>query len=124
MTAINNIEQKRLVLQSQFADALMSSSVVSIKNTPAAMICTYMGRCGKKGKPFRFILNHSNATACNTYLMLYLKPVLSKFLDRQPDAMRAISTFLNEIETDNLIKLIPDLPMEKQSAFNWAAFQR
>ena len=108
---------------------------------PAPIICTYMGRCGKKGKPFRFILNHSNATACNTYLMLYPKPVLSKFLDRQPDAMRAIWTFLNEIETDNLlsygrvyggglhklepkelcaypadslIKLIPDLPMEKQ----------
>ena len=40
---------------------------------PAApFLCTYLGRSDKKnGRPFRFILNHSNATAPNVYLMLY-----------------------------------------------------
>ena len=42
---------------------------------PAApYLCTYLGRSDNKtGRPFRFILNHSNATAPNVYLMLYPK---------------------------------------------------
>ena len=44
---------------------------------PAApFLCTYLGRSDKKnGRPFRFILNHSNATAPNVYLMLYPRGV-------------------------------------------------
>ena len=39
---------------------------------PSPFVCTYLGRSDtKNGRPFRFILNHSRATAANVYLMLY-----------------------------------------------------
>ncbi|OHB66901.1 MAG: restriction endonuclease subunit M, partial [Planctomycetes bacterium RBG_13_60_9] len=38
---------------------------------PAPFLCTYMGRpTARSRSPFRFILNHSQATAANVYLML------------------------------------------------------
>ena len=43
---------------------------------PAPIVCTYMGRSKAGATPFRFILNHCRATACNVYLMLYPKPLL------------------------------------------------
>ena len=61
-----------------------------------------MGRKGKNGRPFRFILNNSLATACNTYLMMYPKPALSEILDTEPEAIREIWRFLNGIDTDEL----------------------
>lgn len=70
---------------------------------PAPIICTYMGRSRKGAKPFRFILNHSNATACNTYLMLYPKPKMAKVFDADPNAKRIAWEFLNAIETDDLL---------------------
>jgi len=39
---------------------------------PPPIICTYLGRSDKKnGRPFRFILNESNATVVNVYLAMY-----------------------------------------------------
>jgi adenine-specific DNA-methyltransferase len=49
---------------------------------PAPFVCTYMGRgLAKREKPFRFILNLSQATAANVYLMLYPIPALAKALE-------------------------------------------
>lgn len=74
------------------------------ENRPAApIICTYMGRSRAGGKPFRFILNHSKATACNTYLLLYPKPFLARAADENPAVMRTAWEFLNHIDPDELL---------------------
>lgn len=65
---------------------------------PAPFICTYLGRSDKKnGRPFRFILNNSKATAANVYLMLYPRgPFERAFLDR-PELKRQVWEHLNRI---------------------------
>ncbi len=69
----------------------------------APLLCTYMGRGGAKSeKPFRFILNHSNAIAANAYLMLYPKPFLCKAIAGNPDRMRDIWKALNGIRVEEL----------------------
>lgn len=71
---------------------------------PAPFLCTYMGRQDTgSGRPFRFILNHSQATAPNVYLLLYPKPNVALQIDRQPRQMKAIWQALNEIQMDILI---------------------
>jgi len=44
-----------------------------------------MGRGSNGGPPIRFILNHSDAIATNTYLMLYPKSALAALLERHPE---------------------------------------
>ncbi len=73
------------------------------KRAAAPIICTYMGRSRTGRKPFRFILNHSDATACNTYLLLYPKPFFALAAEKSPDIMRTAWEFLNEIDPDELI---------------------
>jgi len=73
------------------------------KRPAAPIICTYMGR-GKAGRtPFRFILNHSAATACNVFLLMYPKEILASAIIENPEIMRTIWVFLNEIDTDELL---------------------
>ena len=65
---------------------------------PAPFVCTYLGRSDKKsGRPFRFILNHSQATAANVYLMLYPKEPMERALKNKPALKRQVWKFLNEI---------------------------
>ncbi|MGH2387569.1 MAG: SAM-dependent DNA methyltransferase, partial [Chloroflexota bacterium] len=66
---------------------------------PAApFVCTYMGRqVGAGSRPFRFILNHSRATAANVYLMLYPREPLKKALIQDPQLKWAIWQALNAI---------------------------
>lgn len=74
------------------------------ENRPAApIICTYMGRSQKGSNPFRFILNHSQATACNVFLMLYPKPKLARIVKNNYETMRTVWEFLNEIEPETLL---------------------
>ena len=74
------------------------------ENRPAApIICTYMGRSRNGAKPFRFILNYSKATACNVFLMLYPKSVLARAAKGNPDIMRGIWEYLNDIDADELM---------------------
>lgn len=71
---------------------------------PAPFMCTYMGRnLAKRDKPFRFILNLSQATAANVYLLLYPKPVLAKALLTNPALSRQIWGFLNGIDAATLL---------------------
>ncbi len=68
------------------------------KRPPSLFLCTYMGRQNtSRGRPFRFILNHSRATATNVYLMLYPKPALAKVLLDEPELLRQVWQGLEQI---------------------------
>ncbi|MCL4505527.1 MAG: N-6 DNA methylase [Chloroflexi bacterium] len=77
----------------------------SQEDRPASLfLCTYMGRRGKSNKkPFRFILNHSNATAANVYLMLYPKRTLEVALRQNPGLARLILHELNNAPLEAMI---------------------
>jgi hypothetical protein len=63
-----------------------------------------MGRnLSNRKKPFRFILNYSQATAANVYLMLYPKPLLTATLAAHSALYRQIWEFLNSIDGTTLI---------------------
>ena len=65
---------------------------------PAPFVCTYLGRSDtRNGRPFRFILNHSLATAANVYLMLYPKEPFDRILSKQPTLKREVWELLNGI---------------------------
>ena len=65
---------------------------------PAPFVCTYLGRSDKKsGRPFRFILNNSRATAANVYLMLYPQGAIKRALQDRPELKRQVWERLNEI---------------------------
>lgn len=71
---------------------------------PAPFLCSYMGRnLSNRQKPFRFILNYSQATAANVYLMLYPKPLLTAALAADPALYRQVWEFLNSIDGTTLI---------------------
>jgi len=74
------------------------------KRSPSPFLCTYMGRQDTgRGRPFRFILNHSSATATNVYLMLYPKPALAKALLDKPELLKQVWQALNAISDEMLI---------------------
>ena len=71
---------------------------------PAPFVCTYMGRnLTKREKPFRFILNQSQATAANVYLLLYPTPEVMKALERDPKLGRLVWKFLDSIPPETLL---------------------
>ena len=71
---------------------------------PAMFMCTYIGRhSGNERNPFRFILNHSHATAANTYLMLYPLDPLAKTLKKNPFLDKKIHEILNNIKPQDLL---------------------
>ena len=72
---------------------------------PAPFVCTYLGRSDtKRGRPFRFILNHSQATAANVYLMLYPKGSLARSLEDNPVLKRRLWEFLNDISPQVMLE--------------------
>jgi adenine-specific DNA-methyltransferase len=75
------------------------------ENRPAApIICTYLGRGGtKSGRPFRFILNQSNATVTNVYLALYPKGELAQAIEENPSLLRQVWETLNRICPESML---------------------
>jgi adenine-specific DNA-methyltransferase len=73
------------------------------RRPPAPIVCTYIGRSDHDGRPFRFLLNNSEATATNVYLMLYPRPVLANQLQLDPGALRSLWQALNEIDKETLL---------------------
>jgi len=73
------------------------------KRPASPFLCTYMGRyCANGRKPFRFILNHSRATATNVYLLLYPKPFLLQEIKSRPELATFIWQYLNDLSSDTL----------------------
>ena len=70
---------------------------------PTPYLCTYLGRQkNRNGRPFRFILNNSKATATNVYLMMYPKCQLTDLVD-EPEMKRQVWRILNEINPDSIL---------------------
>ncbi len=74
------------------------------ERAPAPILCTYMGRNDtKSGRPFRFILNHSQAIAANVYLLLYPKPILANAVTRDRTLLRQVWRVLNDLCPESLL---------------------
>jgi len=72
---------------------------------PAAFLFNIIGRPdNSKRKSYRFILNTSQATATNNYLMLYPKTSLQKLLDQNPTLREEAWIVLNSIPLCDLLK--------------------
>ncbi len=67
------------------------------------IVCTYIGRSDHAGRPFRFILNRSKATATNVFLMLYPQPILAAKLAADPGLIRRLWAALNQIDAATLL---------------------
>lgn len=72
---------------------------------PASLFyCTYIGRSGAGGKkPFRFILNHSNAIVANVYLILYPRSNVRNAISDNPEIAKRIVDALNNIAGQAMI---------------------
>jgi adenine-specific DNA-methyltransferase len=69
---------------------------------PAQFLCTYMGRGADEKRPFRFILNRSQAIGTNLYLMLYPQKGLARMLHNHPDRIVGVYDFLNSVTGNEL----------------------
>ncbi len=71
------------------------------RRSATPFLCSYMGKSKSEiDNPFRFILNHTDAVATNSYMMLYPKENILKVLSRNPEssfdiwkALRSISRY-------------------------------
>jgi adenine-specific DNA-methyltransferase len=74
------------------------------KRPPAPFLCTYMGRpTARSETPFRFILNYSQATAANVYLMLYPRPRLALLLQDAPELYKIVWEALCSVTSEHLV---------------------
>ena len=74
------------------------------RRPPTALVCTYIGRLSKRtGKPFRFILNHSQATVANVYLLLYPHAATAHALRGKPALVRRVWQALRDIPAEALL---------------------
>jgi hypothetical protein len=74
------------------------------RRDPAPFLCTYMGRQGATGNPFRFFWNKSRATAANVYLLLYPQGPLKAALKAKPDLYPLIFGRLQGISAAHLME--------------------
>lgn len=73
------------------------------KRAIAPFYITYMGRGEGNGRMFRFILNHTNATVSNSYLILYPKPEFIADFNKK-NVKQAVWSLLCAIPKDEIIK--------------------
>lgn len=66
------------------------------------LLCSYMGRGSKTGNAFRFILNHSDAIATNSYLLLYPTDYLLSKIEFDEQIIHDIWLSLNSISDEHI----------------------
>jgi adenine-specific DNA-methyltransferase len=64
---------------------------------PTFFLCTYIARCRGDGRTQRFIFNRSQAIAANSYLMLYPREPLERFIGRDAERARLVWQVLSAI---------------------------
>lgn len=70
--------------------------------TATPFLCSYMGRGSENNSPFRFILNHSDAVATNSYLMLYPKPALARLITKDATLLNKVWDILRSIGNESI----------------------
>ncbi|SRR6266480_139928 len=74
------------------------------KRIASPFLCTYLGRNGtKRDRPFRFVLNFSEATATNVWLMLYPRQAVERKLKGNRVLAEEIWKALNQISPEDLM---------------------
>ncbi len=74
------------------------------KRDKTNFVCSYMGRGSKtNSKPFRFIVNMSNAIAANAYMMLYPKLSLYSYIDGNEERTYIVWNALKNLPIDDVI---------------------
>jgi len=92
------LEKAKTEVGDRYLCAKRSPWYLQENRPPATILCTYIGRSDtKNGRPFRFIFNHSKATAANVYLMLYPKLKMQLAIQKQPTLQREIWEKLSNI---------------------------
>jgi adenine-specific DNA-methyltransferase len=69
---------------------------------PPPFLCTYLGRDGLDGKPFRFLWNRSEALATNLYLFLYPIGELAALIKKRLINEKTIFELLQQISISDL----------------------
>jgi hypothetical protein len=69
---------------------------------PAPFLCTYMGRGAQGQPPIRFLWNKSEATATNTYLLLYPREGLTSWGVTRPDTEARLFSTLRALAEETL----------------------
>ncbi len=64
---------------------------------PTFFLCTYIARRGRDGRAQRFIFNRSQAIVANSYLMLYPRAALERFIGRDVERARLVWQLLTGI---------------------------
>ena len=85
-----------------------------------------MGRIANGGKPFRFILNRSQAVTTNLFLALYPKEALACLLQNKPEMVEEVFCLLNLIEMSDLRTkdAFTGVACTRSSRTNWHASQQ
>ena len=71
---------------------------------PAPILCSYMGRGVGAGAPVRFILNESGAIATNSFLMLYPRGALARYLGKCPQETEEVWKWLRMIPASEFFR--------------------
>jgi hypothetical protein len=96
-------EGSRLGIPSGYLASRRNPWYAQERREPAPFLCTYMGRPGVVGNPFRFFWNQSRAIAANVYLMLYPREPLQSALATKPALGAVVLSLLQGLDAERIV---------------------